>query len=192
MSRPWPTWAGKAAALAILLVVLGLAKSLAVDPLIDAFVTNGEQVRKLTALSARYRALIDHLPALRAERDGLSRQVTADSGFLRNANETLAAAELQARLKGLVDQVHGELKSTQILPMQQIGGIRRVGVRGEMAMTLPAIQKVLYETEAGSPTLVLDGLSIRSKAADRQEERNPDVVLLEMSVDIYGFLRGVP
>lgn len=192
MSRPWPTWAGKAAALAILLVVLGLVKCLAVDPLIDAFVTNGEQVRKLTALSARYRALIDQLPALRAERDGLSRQVTADSGFLRNANETLAAAELQARLKGLVDQVHGELKSTQILPMQQIGGIRRVGVRGEMAMTLPAIQKVLYETEAGSPTLVLDGLSIRSKAADRQEERNPDVVLLEMSVDIYGFLRGVP
>ena len=192
MSRPWPTWAGKAAALAILLVVLGLVKCLAVDPLIDAFVTNGEQVRKLTALSARYRALIDQLPALRAERDGLSRQVTADSGFLRNANETLAAAELQARLKGLVDQVHGELKSTQILPMQQIGGIRRVGVRGEMAMTLPAIQKVLYETEAGSPTLVLDGLSIRSKAADRQEERNPDVVLLEMSVDIYGFLRGAP
>lgn len=192
MSLPVPAWVGKAAALAILLVVLGLVKSLAVDPLIDAFVTNGEQVRKLTALSARYRALIDQLPALRAERDGLSRQVTADSGFLRNANETLAAAELQARLKGLVDQVHGELKSTQILPMQQIGGFRRVGVRGEMAMTLPAIQKVLYETEAGSPTLVLDGLSIRSKAADRQEERNPDVVLLEMSVDIYGFLRGAP
>lgn len=187
-----PSWAGKAAALAILVAILALAKTIAVDPLVDAFTTSEAQVATLSALSARYRALIDQLPALRAERDGLSRQMTADNGFLKNANDTLAAAELQARLKGLVDQVHGELKSTQILPMQQMGGFRRVGVRGEMSMTLPAIQKVLYETEAGSPILVLDNLSIRSKAADRQEERNPDVVLLEMSVDIYGFLRGVP
>lgn len=192
MTLSWPAWAGKAAALVILVAVLILVKSIAVDPLVDAFTTNEEQVAKLSALSARYRTLIDQLPALRAERDGLSRQVTADSGFLKNANDTLAAAELQARLKGLVDSVHGELKSTQILPMQQVGGFRRVGVRGEMSMTLPAIQKVLYETEAGSPILVLDSLSIRSKAADRQEERNPDVVLLEMSVDIYGFLRGAP
>lgn len=192
MTLSWPAWAGKAAALVILVAVLILVKSIAVDPLVDAFTTNEEQVAKLSALSARYRTLIDQLPALRAERDGLSRQVTADSGFLKNANDTLAAAELQARLKGLVDSVHGELKSTQILPMQQAGGFRRVGVRGEMSMTLPAIQKVLYETEAGSPILVLDSLSIRSKAADRQEERNPDVVLLEMSVDIYGFLRGAP
>ncbi|HEV2676265.1 MAG TPA: type II secretion system protein GspM, partial [Aliidongia sp.] len=146
----------------------------------------------LTALSARYRALIDRVPVLRAERDGLARQVTADNGFLKNGNDTLAAAELQARLKSLVDAVHGELKSTQILPMQQIDGFRRVGVRGEMLMNLPAMQKVLYETEAGSPTLVLDDLSIRSKAADRQEERNPDAVLLDVSVDIYGFLRGAP
>jgi hypothetical protein len=192
MKLSLPPWMGKIAALAILFVIVVLAKAIVVDPLVDAFAARSDQAEQLAALSVRYRTLIDRLPALRAERDGLSRQVTAESGFLQNANDTLAAAELQARLKSLVDSVHGELKSTQILPMQQVGGFRRVGVRGEMSMTLPEIQKVLYETEAGSPTLVLDDLSIRSKAADRQEERNPDVVLLEMSVDIYGFLRGAP
>jgi general secretion pathway protein M len=185
-----PSWASRAVACLILLVVLVLVKLLAVDPLVDAYAASADEVQKLAALSARYQALAARLPALKAERDGLARRMTADSGFLENTNETLAAADLQARLKTLVDQAHGELKSTQILPVQQVQGFRRVGVRAEMSMTLPALQKVLYETEAGSPTLVLDDLSIRSKAADRQEERNPDVVLLTASVDIYGFLKG--
>jgi hypothetical protein len=187
-----PSWAGRAVACLILLVVLVVVKLIAIDPLVDAYGASADEVQKLTALSARYRALAARLPALKAERDGLARRLTADNGFLGNANETLAAADLQARLKTLVDQAHGELKSTQILAPQQVQGFRRIGVRAEMSMTLPALQQVLYATEAGAPTLVLDDLSIRSKAADRQEERNPDVVLLTATVDIYGFLRGTP
>ena len=192
MSPPLPSWAGRVAASLILLAALLVVKLVAVDPLIDAYAADADELSKLTQLSARYRALAARLPALEAERDGLVRHLTAASGFLANANETLAAADLQARLKALVDQAHGELKSTQILPPQQVQGFRRIGVRAEMSMTLPALQQVLYETEAGSPTLVLDDLSIRSKAADRQEERNPDDVLLTASVDIYGFLKGAP
>ncbi|HEV2673303.1 MAG TPA: hypothetical protein VGV37_02100, partial [Aliidongia sp.] len=93
MKLSGPPWAGKAAALLILLALLVLAKVIAVDPLVDLYVANGEQIGTLTALSARYRALIDRVPVLRAERDGLARQVTADNGFLKNGNDTLAAAE---------------------------------------------------------------------------------------------------
>ena len=187
-----PTWVGRAAALVLLGLALLALKALVVDPVLDAYAARMAEIARLDALSARYRAFAERLPELRAERERLVRETRASQGFLAAPNETLAAADLQARLKTLVDSVHGELKSTQVLPVQQIGGFRRVGVRGEMSMTLPAIQRVLYAAEAGSPTLVLDGLSIRTKAADRQVERNPDRVLLDFSVDLYGFLRSAP
>ena len=140
----------------------------------------------LIALHDRYEALSRSLPALQNERASLLQREAAASGLLAGSNETLAAADLQGRVKSVVEAAHGELKTTQIMQVQHDGAFRRVGVRGEMTMSIPAVQQVLYALKSTSPTLIVDNLSIRSNAANRQQDRNPDVVKLNVE---FGRLR---
>ncbi len=74
--------------------------------------------------------------------------------------------------------------------MQRDGDFRRVGVRTEMSMTLPAAQQVLYQIEATAPWLFVDNLDIHSHEAERRQDRNTDIIVLEMSFDVSGYMRG--
>jgi general secretion pathway protein M len=185
-----PPALGRASALAILALVLGFVYLAAVAPVIDAFAETRAETAEAQALLARYRQAGQRLPAQRALLDRLARQQEAQNGFLDGASETLAAAELQSRIKAIVESARGELRSNQILPVQQEGRFARVAVRGDMSMTLPAAQRVLYALETASPLLFLDNVDIHSHAADRQQDRNEDIVVLEMTLDIYGYMRA--
>jgi general secretion pathway protein M len=182
--------AGRLLAVAILALLVGAIYLGIVAPILDDFATDRDTIAQMTTLVSRYRAAGGRVPSQRAALAELAQRQAAQNGLLDGTNETLAAAELQTRIKAIVDSARGELKSTQILPVQQEGGFRRVGIRGEMSMTLPAAQQVLYALETASPLLFLDNVDIHSHAADRQQDRNEDIVVLEMTLDICGYMRG--
>ena len=182
--------AGRALAVAILAMLAGAVYFGAVAPVIDASATARDTIGQMEALASRYREAGRRLPAQRTQLAELATRQAAQSGLLDGTNENLAAAALQSRIKAMVDAAKGELKSTQILPVQQEGGFRRIAIRGEMSMTLPAAQQVLYAMETASPLLFLDNVDIHSHAADRQQDRNEDIVVLEMTLDVYGYMRS--
>jgi hypothetical protein len=182
--------ASRIAALALLVLVVGLLYATFVDPVLDDFAATRQRLAQNTALAERYQQLADGLPGRRAALAELQQHPLAQAGFLASANESLAGAELQSRIKSLVEAAQGELKSTQVLPAQQDGEFRRVGVRGEMSMTLAATQRVIHEIEATPPWLLLDHVDIHSHEAERRRDRNPDIVVLEVSFEVYGYMRG--
>ena len=110
-------------------------------------------------------------------------------GFLQGANESLAAADVQNRIKTLAEASKGELKSTQILPPQDEGKFRRIAVRAQMTLKLAAVQRVFHGLEASSPLLFLDNVNVRARS-DRWREEPADDPILDIRFDVYGYTRG--
>jgi general secretion pathway protein M len=179
-------------AILLLLVVVFLAYATLIAPLIGAW--REAQVAIADAQDALPR-IADAQESLTARRQmlaGLQRRQGAAEGLLQGDSETLIAAQLQNRIKTLVDTAKGEVKSMQVLQTRNDGGFRKIAVRGQVLVGLPGLQKIFYELEAGAPYLFLDNVEIRaqqssSKARD-EPKHDPQH---DVRFDLYGFARGM-
>jgi general secretion pathway protein M len=178
----------RALALGILAALLLLAFFGFVSPLIDAY-------RQASSSVEQYRAALEHtrhagndLAGLRAELARLKEHQASAVGFMQSSNPSLAAAELQNRIKSSVEAARGELRSTQILPARDDGTFRRISIRGQIAVNTAALQRVFYDLESASPFLFLDNVEIRARPARRATGPEDDPVL-EVRFDLYGYMR---
>jgi len=180
--------ASRALALGILAALLLLAFFGFVSPLLDTY-------RQASGSAEQYRAALEHtrhagsdLAGLRAELARLKEHQASAVGFMQSSNSSLAAAELQNRIKSSVEAAHGELRSTQILPAREEGAFRRISIRGQIAVNTAALQRVFYDLESATPFLFLDNVEIRSRPARRSSGAEDDPIL-EVRFDLYGYLR---
>ena len=181
----------RALAAAILLGLVGLAYYGAIAPIVDAYQSSHRSIVQLRAELSRYERVGSALPARRDELAALRRRQWAQDGFLQGPSDTLVAAQIQNRLKRLVEAGKGQLQSTQILPPRQEGAVRRITVRAQMSATLGGMLHVFYALESGYPLLFLDNVDIRKRPAQygRGVARMDDDVL-DVQFDIYGYMRG--
>jgi hypothetical protein len=182
----------KALAVALLLGVLSVAYFGVGQPVIESRVDQQEQIARLESSLTRYQRIAEQRTAREAELAELKRRAADSDGLLRGANETLMAAAIQNRIKALVDAAHGELKSMQILPPQADGPLRRITVRGQIAMTVEAAQRVFYDLEGGEPVLFLDNVGIRAREETRRRRDRADDGMLEVHLDVYGYAQPQP
>lgn len=173
-------------ALALLAAIPGAAWLLIGAPLLDRYEEAGARVERLSLSLGHAERIIAQLGTLRSRLAELKNRSAEQEGFLKGENESVVGAQLQARLKQLLESVHGELKTTQIMAPRDDGKFRRVTVRGQMSLDGSSLQQMLYELEAHPPFLFIDNLRIDSRAAPQSgsEER------LEILLDVYGFIRG--
>jgi general secretion pathway protein M len=183
---------GKALAVALLVGLLALAYFGVVQPVIASRIDQRAEIAQLESTLVRYRRIAERRISREAELVELKRRATEADGLLRGANETLMAAAIQNRIKALVDAAHGELKSMQIMPPQADGPLRRITVRGQIAMTVEAAQRVFYDLEGGEPVLFLDNVGIRSREEARRRRERTDNDLLEVHLDVYGYAQPQP
>lgn len=167
----------------LLLVYFGVAR-----PLLDAYEEARDSAEEHRAALEHTREAARNLAELQAELAGLKEHQTAAVGFMQSSNPSLAAAELQNRIKSSVEAAHGELRSTQILPPRDDGPFRRVSIRGQIAVNTVALQRLFYEFEAATPFLFLDNIEIHSRPARRANAPEDDPVL-EVRFDLYGYMR---
>jgi hypothetical protein len=96
---------------------------------------------------------------------------------------------LQERLKSLVLREGGQFKSAQIMPVKGVDKARRLTVRGQMVLDLPALLHVIYDLEASTPFLFVDNLDVRA-ITNTQKAGSTDGSLLDVHLDLYGFMRS--
>lgn len=190
MTMPLPPLASRALALLILLAMIAIAYLGVVQPIWDKAVATRQSIEDMQAAIERYRRVAAELPARRTLLAALRQQQAVSEGFLEGPNDALIAAQLQNRVKALVEAAHGELKSTQVLPVQEEGKYRRVTIRAQAALDLPGAQQVLYGVETASPLLFLDNVALRSRSSDRRRDRVTEDPTLDVRFDVYGYLRG--
>jgi general secretion pathway protein M len=180
--------ASRALALGILAALLLLAFFGFVSPLLDSYGQASSSVEQYRAALEHTRNAGSDLAGLRAELARLKERQASAVGFMQSTNSSLAAAELQNRIKSSVEAAHGELRSTQILPQRDEGVFRRISIRGQIAVNTAALQRVFYDLESASPFLFLDNVEIRSRPARRSSGAEDDPIL-EVRFDLYGYLR---
>jgi general secretion pathway protein M len=129
----------------------------------------------LTAIAIAATSILDHQRALaqtsdmleqlqgRRARAGVSPLAAEHPGtpFLEGPTVTVAGANLLQRVAAAVGQVGGTVQSSQVdlLGTQAKEGF--VGLLVSCEMEQPALQKLLYDLEAGMPFLFVDQLDVQ-------------------------------
>ena len=179
----------RALALTIFIVLLWFLYSGLVQPLLDHYAEARNSGEQLESVLARARQAGRTLSDLQTELTRLKGHGVSGAGTIQSANESLAAAELQNRIKSSVEAARGELRSTQILPSREEGVFQRISIRGQISGNLEALQRIFYEFESTSPFLFLDNVDIRVRPVRQQNEAASDNPVLDVRFDLYGYIR---
>ena len=179
----------RAAAVAILLALAYLLFSGIVQPLLDVYGEAKATVGRLEEALQRGRGGERSMAQAEAELAALKKRQAATVGFLQGTNESIAAAQLQDRLKASVDAAKGELKSTQTLPPRDDGKFRRIAVRAQITVSTAALQRTLYDVESSSPFLFVDNVVIRVRSQTQDRNKPAQEPVLDVSFDLSGYTR---
>jgi general secretion pathway protein M len=179
-------------AIAILLFAVGGLYFGIVAPLFDEYAEDRDAIAHLNDSLDRYRNVAQTLAPRQAVLTKMNEQSTASDGFMKGPNDTLIATQIQNRIKRLADTAKGDLKSTQVLPAQAEGKLRRITVRAQLSATLPAALRIVHSLESSSPVLFIDNADLRARpAARRGQTSETDAGMIELQFDVYGYTGGV-
>lgn len=174
----------RAAAVGLLVLVAVAFWRFAVEPVWRGWRDDAEAVAAHRDAIGRFRGLAaareDYASAL-AE---IRRQSGRSDALIRAASATLAAADLQQRVKALVETAGGTLVSAQPGEGAAAGPFTRVDLSVRMLITIDALQKVLHDLESGAPLVVIDELQIPSRQSRAARRRGRQVVQPETGTQL--------
>jgi general secretion pathway protein M len=183
-------------ALALLALALLGGFRLVAAPLMAAFQDNAARIEQAETLLQRYVALAEQRQAMSDRLAAQEELAASAAGYLEGPSDALAAAQLQDRVKSVIEGAGGELRSTQILPARAIegdDGIRRTALRVQFAATIGGLAESLYELESGQPYLLIDQLSVREQRTRRRRRDEPETeATLDVTLELSGYLHTEP
>lgn len=158
-----PGWGHRLAALSLLLCAGG-ALYLAVDQWLvggyryyqNSLERHQERLAQLERMAATREPVQQLIAKIQQDRN-----VTAQ--YLPQSAPALAAAELQQRIKAVVEAAGGTLQSTQALPPVEEGGAVKVAISAIMNGDTGSLQQVLHHLESQTPLLFVDNLELSAR-----------------------------
>jgi general secretion pathway protein M len=182
-------------ALGLLAAALLGSYLLVVVPLLSTYQNSAAAIEQAENLLQRQQALAAQQPQLIERLEEEREQADAVAGYLQGPSDALAAAQLQDRVKAVVEASGGELRSTRILPAESIEaspGTRRTALRVQIIVSTEGLAEILYDLEAGQPYVLIDELSVRSQHERRRRRNQSDAdgdTVLDVSLELSGFVR---
>jgi general secretion pathway protein M len=163
-------------------------------PLLGTYQNNAAAIEQAENQLQRQQALAAQQPQLIERLEEEREQADAVAGYLQGPSDALAAAQLQDRVKAVVEASGGELRSTRILPAEDVEaspGTRRTALRVQMIVSIEGLAEILYDLEAGQPYVLIDELSVRSQRERRRRDQRGDDgdPALDVSLELSGFVR---
>ena len=179
---------GRLLALGILLVLLTLVLQLVVAPAWRLYAAQADRLDAAREQLERLQRLSAQLPGMRAGLVRLREQDLLAPFLVSAANDALAAAELQERLKATALAHEGRILSTRVLPGVADGPFERVVVDARLEIPLEGLQDLLHEIETRKPYLFVDELSVMARR-QRRGGTAPATEMLETRLTLYGLRR---
>lgn len=177
-------------AIGLLVVALALCYLVLVHPIVAAYRETARTIAELEASLVRYQQIGGQHSLHEADLARFQRAQPSGGYFLKSQTDALAAAELQDRVKRLINSSGGELVSTRDLPVSQQGRFWSVGIQVQMSGTVGTVLAVLYALESGRPLVIVDNVNLRGIAESRFRRTEPEVNRLSVSFDVSGFIRA--
>lgn len=178
----------RALAIAILIALIAIFYFGIAQPLTDSYSADRQRIAQLQDAVAKYQKAAKELPARQAQLAALNRDESSAAGFLSGPNETLIAAQIQNRIKSLADAAKLDLRTSQVLPAEAEGKLKRIAVREQLAGTIGGILAVFHDLEAGgSPLLFLGNVSMRARPVPVRANVPTTEETIDVQFDVYGY-----
>ncbi|HEY1707671.1 MAG TPA: type II secretion system protein GspM [Rhizomicrobium sp.] len=115
------------------------------------------------------------------------KQSDAAAAFVPGVNAELAAANLQSKVKMVVESLGGQIHSAQNMPSTITGHLEKIAVHYELSVPPGRLTDTLYRLETSQPFLFLDDIDVimpESWLTEGSPEEPPNLNL-RMTVGAY-------
>ena len=177
-----------------LLILGGVALTAVVAlvfPAMSARYAFNERLEDLQFQYARFSGLGEKAGEIRGQLLAMNRRETDRSGFLEENNEALAAADLQVRIRGLVERWGASLVSTQMIEQSHKEAFTRVTVKIHIRTDIDGLQSILYRMEAENPIYFIDNFYVQQQTRDvGPDGRRQSALDVRFDVSAYVYSGG--
>ncbi len=188
MTRPLSPPFQRAAAVAILIAIMALIYYAVAQPLLDTFAADNAEIARQQDALARFQRAAQELPARQKELAALREERANAGGFLEGSSDTLIAAQIQNRVKTLANAAKTEVTSSQVLPTEPDGKLKRIAIREQISATTAGLLAIFHDLEAQSPSLFLDNVTLRVRPLALRDRNKPGTGdNIDAQFDVYGY-----
>jgi hypothetical protein len=183
-------WEEKGWARRLLFVGVNAAVALAmalivVEPIRNALNSRDAEIVRRRGLLARFEAIA----AQEATVAAAAKQARRDKGeFLTGSNEGVVNADLQTRLKTLIEPAGAKMRALRILPSQTVEQVRYIGSRVEIYGSLAAVHRAIAAIETAKPFLFVRG-AVLKPASPLGNAGPPQEPVIDAQLDVLGGLQ---
>ncbi len=156
---------GKILAVGITLLALALLWLTAVSPILGWYQSRNALLAQQQKIAAHMAALAAEIPQLRAAVAAAKPQSQDRQVLLAGSTDAIAGANLQSALQNLAQTAGTSLDSSEVLPVQQDGALRRIGIKVGVTATWPVLIGFLQAIATARPRMVVGQLSIMNASA---------------------------
>lgn len=158
---------------------------LVIGPVRDILERGDAQIAEQQRMLARFMAVA----AQEATVEAAAKQAPADKGeYLTGTNDGVVNADLQTRLKALVEAAGAHLRTVAALPPQTAEQLRYIGSRVDIFGSLPSIHCAVASIEAAKPFLFVRGAVIKLAPLTGPAHASQEP-MIEAQLDVFGALR---
>jgi len=152
-----------------------------------------DELRARDALITEQRSTLARLKEL-ANQEGTiqaaAKQAPGDTGeYLIGANEGVTNANLQTRLKSMVESAGARLRAVRTLTPQNIKQAKLIGSRIEIYGPLLAIHRGINAIETSQPYLFIQGALIKLAPPPANTPSISEEPVFDAQLDVFGALR---
>lgn len=176
--KPFPKPLRRAAALGLLVLVLGLAALAAVAPMLQL-----AAVREDSAAAVERIAQLERLIAAVARRPAHAQRKV----LLAGETSGMAGAELQRLVSETARKSGLSLRSTNVTTPKRESELTAIGVDVSLQGQTDGLRAFLHAIETGVPILLIETLAVRSVPA---YQPMPQPVVLDIALRIRGYAAG--
>jgi general secretion pathway protein M len=186
----------KVFALSLLVLLIALILFAVLYPVWSLNQHYDEQISEYQHQIRLYQRISSQADYYQSEAKRLKRVRTSDRRYLQSETDSLAKAELQRRVKGVISSAKGEILSTQITGNEQENGFRRVTIRVRMKSTLKECVSIFHKLESEKPFLFVADITIRSRPVVRRRlpvtaEIRRALELLDIDFELVGYMKSM-
>ncbi len=173
--------------LGILFLVILAFYTVLIQPAISARSRNTERIEDLMFQSSKFTLSSQESDLLKNEIAHLKQQNPNRNNFLENKAPAIVAADLQKKIKALVDSSGGNLVSTHALTDRKEELFSKITVKVHMRTDMNALRDVFYQIAINEPLLFTENILIqKSRTRSRKKQRVNNQI--EVRFDVSGYM----
>ncbi|MCK5828729.1 MAG: type II secretion system protein M [Methylococcales bacterium] len=139
----------------------------------------------------RYQRVIASRDEVLSEVEKGRTKINALGYFFTQNTYSLAAAELQKRIKGMVERAGGDISSTQVLPHKEQDELIRIAVKVRLIGDMEMLRGLLFEVSAEKPLMSIEDITIIPKRGKRNRKTREieETGLLTVTLEVSSYMR---